>query len=150
MPGGKTRKITGAERAELTMRALEMLKAGSTYRKIADNLGIAAPTVHKYIKSALQELAAQQAEITKEFQVLQLQRYNAILEPAYEMAIEGDPMAGERARRILDSMSTLMGANAPTKVAPTDPTGNRQYDPEKLTPEERQARIAELEQKLKK
>lgn len=149
----KERKAAAGARiskAEATAKALELKKAGISYRTIADRLGLAPSTVHKYIKEALARLTKENQEIAKSFQSLQLARYEEILRPTYQKAIGGDLKAVETTRRILDSINRLTGAEAPAKIAPTTPDGKQQYNPDNMTPEERKARIKELMEKLGK
>lgn len=45
-----------------------------------------------------------------------------------EMAQYGDPRFLEQVRKVQEELAKIYGVNAPTKVAPTDPTGTRPYE----------------------
>lgn len=62
----------------------------------------------------------------------------------------GDPRLLEIAIRAQDARRKMLGLDAPTKVAPTDPSGDKPYQPEKMTDKELDARIAELMTKAAK
>lgn len=62
----------------------------------------------------------------------------------------GDPRLLEIAIRAQDARRKILGLDAPTKVAPTDPSGDKPYQPEKMTDGELDARIAELMTKAAK
>lgn len=62
----------------------------------------------------------------------------------------GDPRLLEIAIRAQDARRKILGLDAPTKVAPTDPTGEKPYQPAKMPDTELDARIAELVAKAAK
>jgi hypothetical protein len=64
--------------------------------------------------------------------------------PAYTAQM----VALEAARLALDKeLRDLLGVDAPTKIAPTDPTGQKSYEP--LTEEERAVRLSQLLDRIK-
>lgn len=54
----------------------------------------------------------------------------------------GDPRYLQGVERCIERRCKLLGLDAPAKVAPTDPTGDKPYDP--ITDTERAARIARI------
>jgi hypothetical protein len=60
----------------------------------------------------------------------------------------GDPRFLQTILNAQDARRKLLGLDQPTKVAPTDPTGEKPYDPSKMTDAEIEARLAELARKL--
>lgn len=63
--------------------------------------------------------------------------------------LNGDPRYLQVVLVCVERRSKLLGLNAPEKVAPTDPTGKKPYDPPPRYEEaELDARIAELQEKL--
>lgn len=113
-----------ARREELTGKVFELRKAGIDFRNIANRLGISVSTAHKYFKTELARLQKENKEIAKDYQTLQLKRLEAILTPIFSEALKGNIKAIEGARRVLDSISKLTGAEAPTKIAATTPEGD--------------------------
>jgi DNA-binding CsgD family transcriptional regulator len=147
-----TKKQSGqkANKVALTEKALEMKKAGLSYTQIANRLGIGRSTAHKYITEELNKLAAMNRDKAEALRELQNERLEKLLVVTMTKATGGDMGAVEKARRIIDSITNLYGANAPTKIAPTTPDGKEQYNPDAMSPEERRKRIEELQRKLGK
>lgn len=112
-----------AKREELTGKVFELRKAGIDFRTIGNRLGISVSTAHKYFKAEITRLQKENTEIAKDYQMLQLKRLEAILTQAFSEALKGNLKAVESARRVLDSISRLTGAEAPTKIAATTPDG---------------------------
>ena len=67
---------------------------------------------------------------------------DALLEILWPQVEAGDQGAVDRSLKIMQRRAALRGLDAPTKVAPTDPTGEKEYTT--FTDEERLARIAAL------
>lgn len=59
----------------------------------------------------------------------------------------GDPRFLAEARHALGEIREILGLNAPTKIAPTDPTGTKEYDP--LSDDEKARRIYAILQAAK-
>lgn len=118
-----SQKLTKAEKKR---KALELKKAGLSYRQVADRLGISTTSAHRYIAEALSELTKQNAELAQEYRMLQLERYEYLLTTLQTQIAKGNLGAIEKARRICDSITNLMGAAAPTKIASTTPDGEEQ------------------------
>lgn len=60
----------------------------------------------------------------------------------------GDPRFLAEARHALAEIREILGLNAPTKIAPTDPTGTKEYDP--LTDDEKARRIFAILEEARK
>ncbi len=140
-------KVTAAE---LTPKFLELRRLGFSIGKIAAKTGKSKSYVHKYLSRALEDLNEKTREETKHYKQLQIERYEGLLQ---QLAVEignGNFKAIETARRILDSLNKITGAEAPQKIAPTTPDGTQPYsDPiMALSESERLKRIAELQKKL--
>jgi len=148
----KTSATQAAKRAELTHKALELKKAGLSYRSIAERLDIPSSTAHKYVKRALEEANKQNLASATSLRSLQHLRLEELLKASYAKAIKGDLHSIDRCTRIIDSITKLTGADAPTKIAQTNIEGDKTVEQRVsgLTEAEVDARIAELEQKLSK
>jgi hypothetical protein len=148
MPSKKVSDKTTA--AELTPKFLELRRHGFSIGKIAQRTGKSKSYVHKYISRALDELNDKTREETAHYKQLQIERYEGLLQAVATEVGKGNVKAVDTARRVLDSLSRLTGAEAPHKIAPTNPDGTAPYsDPAAaMTEEERLKRIAELQKKL--
>lgn len=138
-------KARKAAAALLKQRALELRLMGKTYAEIGRTLEISAPTAHKHVKSMMDaaiKTAEQDAERLRMQELMRLDRMN---EAIWTAVIKGNTTAVDKAIKIHEKRAALLGLNAPTKVAPTDPTGKKPYEPEKgMTPAEVNDRIQEL------
>ena len=85
---------------------------------------------------ALAKIATKEADGVRILEEYRLDALLAILWPQVE---EGDQGAIDRALRIMQRRAALRGLDAPTKVAPTDPTGEKEYAG--FTDDERLARV---------
>ncbi|QSX32476.1 hypothetical protein JYB87_11940 [Shewanella avicenniae] len=144
------RQSDKATAAALRPQIIDMRRQGFSIRQIAQHIGKSVGWVHKQETLALDELASETLTETEKYRALQLARYEDMFLRLQTKVKSGDGKAIETARRILDSINRLTGAEAPAKVAPTTPDGKQQYDPASMTPEERRARIAELMGKVGK
>jgi len=123
---------------------------GFTFRAIANKVGIQVSAVHRHVTKASEELKELNVEAAKNYHAIQLERYENLFLKLQTQVGKGEVAAIGQATRVLDSINRLMGLDAPQKIAPTTPDGKAQYNPlHDLTPEERQARIKELEAKRK-
>jgi hypothetical protein len=95
----------------------------------------------------LRETLQEPADEVRQLELLRLDRY---LSAIAEKVDSGDLKAIDRALKIMERRSKLLGLDAPQKVAPTDPTGLEPYTGrvEDLTDEQIVARIAELEREI--
>lgn len=113
-------------KSEVARKALELKKAGLSYRAIGERLGKSHTQIKRYISEALDELNGETRELAERYRALQLIRYEGLLVPLQADIARGNHSAIEKARRILDSINSLMGTNAPTKIAATTPDGEEQ------------------------
>lgn len=128
---------------------MDMRRQGFSIRQIAMHLAKSVGWVFKQEKIALDELAEETTTETTKYRALQMARYEDMFLRLQGKVKSGDTKAIETSRRILDSLNKLTGVEAPTKIAPVTPDGTQPYDPAAMTTEERQARIRELQEKLK-
>lgn len=135
---------------EARPQIIEMRKQGFSIRQIAQHLKMSVGWVHKQERAAMEELQQETQQEASSYRAVQLARYENMLLYLQPKIKKGDIKAIDSARRILDSLSSLMGTNAPTKIAPTTPDGKEQYNPDAMSPEERRKRIEELQRKLGK
>jgi hypothetical protein len=116
-------------------KALEMRIAGASYEAIAQELGYrsrsgAYQAVMTALKRTLQEPA-------NELRTLEVRRLDEMLADLWGKRKQ--PLVADRILRIMERRAKLLGLDAPTKWAPTDPTGEKEYIG--LTDEERMVKI---------
>jgi hypothetical protein len=112
------------ERAEKTREALVLKRAGMTYEDI--QLQILGPDGTPYFSSrqgvsiavhrAMQAAVADLRHETIYYRAESIDRLNALLSYAWPAAENGDLKAITECRLIVESMSRLTGANAPTRI----------------------------------
>lgn len=110
--------------AERRAKALELRKAGGSYRAIARALGVPLSTAWGDVQAelgALRDLAAKLAEDVRELELRRLDDWTTGLTPK---ARKGDHMAVNALVRIQERRARLLGIDAPTKIAPTEPDGS--------------------------
>ena len=138
--------------AENRVKAIDLRKSGLTLEAISIEIGVSVTMVHKYLSKALQELAKLNLNETIEYRTLQLNRLESLLTPVYQAALEGDLQAMDRAVKIVNSLTDLMGCKVQSNLAVVTPN-EEQYrsDPYlhlKISEEEIEARIDELHKKM--
>ena len=140
MPESKTsiRRLCAVERAK---QALELRKGGASFPEIARALGYsAAAGAYQAVMSALRKTLKEPAE---EVRTLEVARLDAMLLALWAQVKQGNQGAIDKALKVEERRAKLLGLDAPNKVAPTDPSGEREYgDP--LTDDERIRRTAAL------
>lgn len=98
--------------------------------EIANALNLSKSTVHGHIKRALDDLAKQDLDATGRYRALSMQRLDKLLMAAWPAATSGKDMKATReARAIIVAQGKLLGLEAPSKVAYTDPTGAIERSP---------------------
>jgi hypothetical protein len=126
--------------AEKRLQALELRKAGATFDRIAQELGYASKgAAYNAVMAGLKETLREPAAEVRKLELERLDRLQLVVWPR---ALNGDTEALERCLQIMKQRAALEGLNL-IKVAPTDPTGEKEFSGG-LTDEERSARIALL------
>lgn len=102
-----------AQAAEKQRAALELRKAGATYRQIAAELGYSqGRSAQKAVETALEELRREPAEQLLE---LELQRLDRMQVGLWSHAVAGDLAAVQLVLRIMERRARYCGLDAPTK-----------------------------------
>lgn len=119
--GAKTSPETAAARVKAA-KALELRMEGKTFEAIAEEVGYAGKQgAYDAVRRSLREIVREPAE---ELIRLDLERLDAMWGIHYLNAQAGDPQALASCMRIMERRAKLLGLDAPTKVAETDPDGN--------------------------
>ena len=146
MGSTSARRIAAQERRR---KAVELRRAGASYRQIGQQLDMAKSSVHKTVNVALDELKRDQDDQARLLQVQESDRLDRLQFNLWTRAVGGDVTAIQTVLKIMERRARLLGLDAPTKVAPTSPDGNRPYHDGAMTDDELDARIAELEMKYR-
>ena len=116
------RKIDAHKRQ---LQALELRKAGVTFEAIATKLGYCnRHAAYKAVTTALKDSIKEPAEGVRE---MELKRRDDMLLAMWPQVKSGNQGAIDRSLRIMERRAKLLGLDAPTKIAPTDPTGEHEY-----------------------
>jgi hypothetical protein len=115
-------RITAAQRRG---KALDLRKQGQTYAQIAAALGVSESRAHQVVTEELRRLHAERSEAAGEVLRLELERLDVLQASVWPKAKAGEPTAVERVLNIMARRAKLLGLDAPTKVAATDPAGNK-------------------------
>lgn len=101
--------------AERRARALELRKAGVTYKVIAEEVGYAdASGARKAILTALSELVPE--ETLRDVRKLELERIDRMFFAHYNNAIGGDIRATETCLKLQERRARILGLDAPKQV----------------------------------
>ena len=103
---------------------LELRKAGMTYDRIGEALGVSKQAVHKSVTKALREITSKAAESAEEIRSLELIRLDAMLAGLWAQAARGNLGAIDRALKIAERRAKITGIDAPTKITPTNKDGD--------------------------
>lgn len=135
------RRVTHrAEEARIATRrvqALDLRKAGATYRRIAEALSVDVSTAYADVQAeltALRTLAAEQAEEVREIELRRLDDYTLGLTPK---ARKGDADAVRTLIRVSERRAKLLGLDAPQSGGDLTPVTRVEVvivDPRVLTP----------------
>ena len=105
--------LTAAERA---LKALELRKAGATFRRIGQELGCSEQRAHQIVTRELTRLNKDRAEEASQARRLELERLDALSTPLYAKAIRGgEERAVEAYLKLMERRSRLLGLDAPVK-----------------------------------
>ena len=137
-------RVSAAQKREM---ALALATTGASYKQIADQLGVSKTRAHQYVHEELAKLADLSTGHARLYRQRQLERINRLLLGVWQSATKGNLQAVDRAVKLMERESRLLGLDSPEKIAPTTPDGTAPYDPHAMSPAERAARIAELERK---
>lgn len=107
------RRVTASDRRR---RALELRMAGSSFADIGAALEISKQAAHQLVTAALRDIEAKTVETTDELRRLELERLDKMLIKVWQQVAQGNLGAVDRALRIMERRSRLLGLDAPTKT----------------------------------
>lgn len=108
-------------------KAVQLRKAGFTYQEIADQIGMTRGNAYKLVAEAMQEFKTESAEEAQEVKRVELARLDHATRAIWSQVANGNHGAIDRLLRIMDRRAKLLGLDAPSKLAPTNPEGDQAY-----------------------
>ena len=113
--------------AERRVKALELRKSGASYRLIGAQLGVSEKTAHQDVRQALASLAELEQSTADEYRAMELMRLDMAALGIAQKLRYGYPAVIGAWVKISESRRKLLGLDAPTKIAPTNPDGTAAY-----------------------
>ncbi len=113
--------------AERQAAVLQLRKAGLPFSRIAEQLGISVGYASKLANAALVEFHVNAAADAGDLMALSLARLDGLLVVLWPRATAGNLGAVDRVLAIEQRRARLLGLESPTKIAPVDPSGAREY-----------------------
>lgn len=132
MAQGKRGAAAEIERIEKQGQALNLRRQGKVLRDIALELGVSHQTVKRWIHGALAGTRLENKQKAEELRALEVERLDWVLSKAANL-IELHPNADIQIKamgrylKASEQRAKLLGLEAPTKIAPTDPSGEKPY-----------------------
>ncbi len=120
-PSASPRIVRGQQhRAE----ALELRRAGHTYAAIGEQLGLSKTMAFKLVRQGMEEGRIAIGEAADQLRAEELSRLDGMLSAVWPKAAKGDLAAVDRVLKIGERRARLLGLDAPSQHAATDPQGN--------------------------
>jgi hypothetical protein len=113
--------------AEVQAAVLQLRKAALPLSKIAEQVGISKGHASKVVKRALAEFHVNASLDAGDLIALAIARLDGLLLVLWPKATAGNFGAIDRVLKVEERRCRLLGLEAPTKIAPTDPSGTREY-----------------------
>lgn len=104
------RRLQATERA---IKALNLRRQGWSFRDIAQELGVTPPAVHEAVTRMLRNMTHEEAD---SYRKIELERMETMLKAIWGRVTEGELQAIDRAIRISERISRLLGLDAPVKL----------------------------------
>lgn len=139
-----------AERLIKQTQALQLRAHGHSFRGIAKALGCSLGTAHTLIKDAFAAERKGISEAKADLVEMEILRCDTYLQAIAKQVQMGNVRAVDTALKVAERRARLLGLDAPTKIAPTDPNGNAlpsQPDLSRLNTEELKS-LAALAEKM--
>src|SRR5437016_4803851 len=99
-------------RAERAARALDLRKAGMTFKEIGAEMGFTEQRAHRIVTQELARLNAKRAESAGAVTRLEMERLDAMLAAVWKRAKKGNLPAIDRVLSILARRAKLLGIDA--------------------------------------
>lgn len=109
---------------ERELRALELRRAGCSYREIAQTMGLSISKVHRHVKRAYDRLLHQVEDAAEDVRAVELDRLDRLLRGIWQRAAGGDVRAIDRVLKIMERRAAIMGTDAPRRLLPLGADGD--------------------------
>ncbi len=129
----------GAEKEQTEIRKLKSFQLrleGKSYREIGRLQDISEAQAHRDVAQVLQSTLDNNKEDIEQLRQIEVERLDNYLDSIDWKKNVGDYKAIELSLKIQDRRAKLLGLDAPTKVAPTNPDGKEPYTGLIVLPEE--------------
>lgn len=143
MARGKTSEQGAIARRQLL--ALDLRISGLSFRAIADKLDVSHQQIFRDVENELERLAGLRADKAETLRELELQRLDKIINSLDSWVSSGNVGAVNAWIKASERRAKLLGLDAPTKVAPTNPDGTEPFNFEIKTIDYRAAILAPIE-----
>jgi hypothetical protein len=90
-------------------RALELRKAGLTFRQIGQRMGFTEQRAHKLVTEELARLNSKRSEAAEAVTRLEVERLDALLRVVYPKALKGDMQAFDRVLAVMARRAKMLG-----------------------------------------
>jgi hypothetical protein len=108
-------------RAERAGQALDLRKAGLTFREIGERMGVSEQRAHAIVTQELARLNAKRAESAEAVTRLEIERLDALLSAVWPAAEKGDLAAVDRVLSVMHRRARLLGIDLADQKAATAP-----------------------------
>jgi hypothetical protein len=109
--------------AERRQKAFALRRSGVPYRAIGKQLGISEAQAHRDVQAVLARLSELELASVEEYRVMELARLDRAQAALATMIDSGEPAVIGLWIKVSESRRKLLGLDAPTKIAQTNPDG---------------------------
>lgn len=120
------------------VKALDLRKAGASYRQIGAQLGVSEAQAFNDVKAALDALNKLEIAAAEDVRRLELERLDTLTLALWPNAKSGKEGAIDRILKLMERRAKLLGLDAPTKQELSGPDGEplvkvyAGFDPDKV------------------
>lgn len=109
--------------ADRRQKAFALRRSGVPYRAIGKQLDISEAQAHRDVQAVLARLSEPELENVEEYRVMELARLDRAQQALATMIDSGEPAVIALWIKLSESRRKLLGLDAPTKIAATNPDG---------------------------
>jgi DNA-binding CsgD family transcriptional regulator len=109
-------KGTTEKAAARRLQAIELRKAGATYRQIGERLSVSEAQAYNDVQRELARLATQTQDAAAALRVLESERLDALMLALWQQAKQGNQGAIDRVLKVMERRARLVGLDAPTRI----------------------------------
>ena len=98
------------------VKALDMRKAGISYKDIARQLDVSQTAAYRYVAGELERTVKEYGEKAEELRTLESERLDKIFQHGYMSLMNGDLRGGDLCLKAMDRRARLHGLDAATRT----------------------------------